>query len=191
MKVLIGALLSALALFGCSNSQSEEQDLTRAQTIVPPKQLSGDDVGSDRYEDSEPEFAGVESTPTPTSDGEVGATGDAAGSDAESLLADQADVSDCLYVGDLAIEYSKLSEQQDGSASITQILDTRVLDDWSQTASIPPEGEKEPVIRCWARVRWSIGAESDVDLWLLIDSNGDARVRWDNIQNVVEEVQEM
>lgn len=189
-RALLLTLLSS-SLLGCATNSSQQEALIRTQSIVPPQQLALEDFGADRYANATPEFAGVESSPTPST---ASSTSNSKGSDArtlENLFARQATESDCVFVGNLAMEYSDLSKQQDGSASITNVLDTRLLGDWSKTVSLPGEGEKAPVLRCWARVRWSIGVESDVDLWLLIDSNKDARVRWDNIQNVSENDSDM
>lgn len=186
MRRWIALFVVCGAITGCVSPGESDFTLTRQQSVTPPPQLSGTDVGADRYADAAPTFAGVDEAPRiPSTDNATDEQARASGT-VGALLQAQGQAINCGYLGELAVEYSELGAQQDGSASIEMILDTRILDDWSGTAVVPTGEEKIPVIRCWARVRWSIGVESDVDLWLLVDSDANVRVRWDNITNVEE-----
>jgi hypothetical protein len=89
-----------------------------------------------------------------------------------------------MVTGDLAIEYSKFGAEQSGSASIDKIIDTYVLNDFTQEFKQPKGEEKVAILICWARVLWSTGHESDTDLYLIVDAQDQLRVRWDNIANV-------
>lgn len=184
--VIVAVCAAAMVSAGCSSAGTGL--LARPVTITPAPARDLADVGGDQYSSAVPEFAGVDvdvTVPTPVPNAST-SSGPTATDGVGGLLQAQDQQIDCLSVGQLVVEYSAVSSAQDGSASIDTILDTRLLDDWSATATVPPPGEKTPVVRCWARVRWSVGAESDVDLWLLVDSNGNARVRWDNIAKVDE-----
>jgi hypothetical protein len=171
-------LVSCVALGACANEAPAT--MVRPQTIIPPRVLGVDEIGADRYASAVPRFSGVEVAPgapsvSPTSSLQPTAA-------ALQGLAEQGDL-DCARVGDMAVEMSALAQQSTGSAAIVSVLDTRLLEDWSASVTVPVEG-KVPVLKCWARVRWSEGSESDVSLWLLLDSSEDLRVRWDEIANV-------
>ena len=184
MKRAMLSLCCVLLIAGCGESDGSSASLQREQSVTPPPQQDSSEIGDDQYAEAVPSYAGVEEEPVvPES---AGANSDSSDEGVEDLLDAQGAELDCRYVGELAKEYSLISEEQDGSASIETILDTELLDNWSATAVVPEGEDKTPVLKCWARVRWSVGLESDVDLWLLIDSDSNVRVRWDNIANVVE-----
>jgi hypothetical protein len=180
-SVLIALFLVA-ALAGCSTSSSQES-MDRAPLTTLPQDL-GQDAGLDVYEDAEPTDGAdgepLAPNPTPTSDSEQ------TGIPEDDLFAGQKTNINCLQTGELAMEYSALAATEGESAAITEVLDSRLEEDWTATVTVPAAGERVPVIKCWARVRWSIGWDSDVDLWLLLDSDRNLRVRWDNIREAVE-----
>lgn len=173
----LSSILALLFVTGCSNS-TETQSLQRPALDSLPQDI-GSNAGTDVYEDSNP--SGDTAT-APDSSTDASQTS----KDADDLFADQKANINCVGAGELAMEYSLLAEQQGTSAAITDVLDTRLEEDWSQSVTVPVGDERAPVLRCWARVRWSIGWDSDVDLWLLLDSERNIRVRWDNIQNAEE-----
>ena len=175
--------MAVLVLAGCTPTPVDSFD--RTPTLIPPKVL-GTDVGADRYAAAFPKFAGVEQAPVDPwveQGASIGATGAVA--TAPELLDEKRDIS-CDQAALTAVEYSAVNAQIDGSASIDAVIDTRLLQDWTGSERVPAAGEKVPLIKCWARVRWSVGAISDVDIWLLMDSDGNMRVRWDNIANIVQ-----
>lgn len=184
MKLAVIPVALLILLTGCGQSDESSVNLQREQSVTPPPQQGASDLGNDQYVDAVPSYAGVDEAPSvPQSAAEV--TQSSPDSIEDLLLAQGAEL-DCRYLGELAKEYSLVAEEQDGSASIETVLDTELLDNWSETATLPEGEDKTPVVRCWSRVRWSVGLESDVDLWLLIDADANVRVRWDNIANVVE-----
>lgn len=180
MKCKLLSLFSILALIlvtGCTSSTESQSQERQALDSLP--QDIGSNTGTDVYEGATPEGE-TTTTPSPSTDGSK------APESTDDLFADQKANINCVGAGELAMEYSILAEEEGTSAAITEILDTRLEEDWTQTVTIPKGEERAPVLKCWARVRWSIGWDSDVDLWLLLDSDENIRVRWDNIQNAEE-----
>ncbi len=185
MKVNITMVLAATALVSlsaCGQDSSTPTATSARPTYELPSESLGEDRGEDVYDGAVPSFAGVDDTPTPTSPGKptVTSSGDAA----QDFLDAQGQNLSCEGVAAVAMEYTAFAEKETGQASITKVFSTKLTGDWTDGLEIPAEGEKTPVIRCQARVRWSADYDSDVDLWFLVDSNGDLRIRWDNVRNV-------
>lgn len=178
-------LLLAAGFFGvsaCGQEASTSPSASARASYQMPSEDLGRDRGEDVYDDAVPTFAGVDDTPTPTSPG----TPSVAGTDdpAADFLKEQSQNLSCEGVAEVAMEYSAFAAKETGQASIVKVFSTELTGDWTEGLALPPEGEKSPVIRCEARVRWSADYDSDVDLWFLVDSNGDLRIRWDNVRNI-------
>jgi hypothetical protein len=184
MRVPCSTLAAGLMLAGCTVTPVDT--FHRIPTVIPPNVL-GTDVGADRFARAVPLFAGVDQAPSASAEADRNSGQAAAAGPAQADFSEQKHDISCDYAAQLAVEYSVINTQTNGSASIALVIDTYIIQDWRGSLRAPQPRAKVPVIKCWARVRWSIGAESDVDIWLLLDSEGDYRVRWDNIDNVVEE----
>jgi len=181
-RFIVYLTILTVAVGGCTSTQQSNEFNRKTLTFLPED--LGTDAGSDIYREAEPKFAGVDSQVNEVpSDGVITNNSDTS---FQSFMAEQAQNVNCIQTGELAIEYSAISAKQSGTASITDILDSRLTEDWTTTAQIPAAGEKVPLLKCAARVRWSIDFESDVNLWLLLDSDRNLRVRWDNITNAIE-----
>lgn len=170
-------LIFVFLIAGCA---SPVEDSSRA-ILGKPLPIATLIPGSDRYENANPEFAGLDVQPEQNgkdvkdkneNDGVI------------NSLRKQARDSLCIVTSDLTIEYSALQAEQSQSASIVRIIDAKLLQDFFGQYVKPAPGGKSTALLCWARVEWSTGHESDVDLYLLIDSDDNLRVRWDNIKNV-------
>ena len=162
---------------GCASSKEDE---SRA-ILGKPLPIATSIPGSDRYEGANPEFAGLEVKPELNGSDVVDQNEN---DGVMSSLRKQSRDSLCIVTGDLAIEYSTLQAEQNQTASIVRIIDSKLLQDFFNKYVKPAPGEKSTALLCWARVEWSTGHESDVDLYLLIDSDDNLRVRWDNIKNI-------
>lgn len=170
-----------IGLGGCGQDSSTSASTSARPTYELPSESLGEDRGEDVYDGAVPSFAGVDDTPTPTSPGNPTAT--PSDDAAQNFLEEQGQNLSCEGVASVAMDYSAFAEKETGQASIVKVFSTKLTGDWTDGLEIPAEGEKTPVIRCEARVRWSADYDSDVDLWFLVDSNGDLRIRWDNVRN--------
>lgn len=178
----LGAVLVA-GLLLCSCATPESMALHRERSIVPPPLLGAGDLGDDRYVDAEPQFAGVDVAPVIPQPPSRQPSGLWPTTEPDPMARQGRDIN-CRLIGDMVIQMSRIGQEKDGSAAITTILDTRLIEEWWDSAPSPKAGEKVPVVKCWARVRWSANVDSDVSIWLLIDSDDNMRVRWDEIANV-------
>lgn len=178
---IICFLILGICTSSCS-SQLQEEPYRGVQSLDFP--INRELPGLDRYYDANPTFAGVEVRPIIPQNQSSDAANNQGESDFINSLRAQSANSLCIETGDLAIEYSRFSAEQSGNASIERIIDTFVIDDLVEEFTPPTGEEKVAILICWARVEWSTGHESDVDLYLIIDSQEQLRVRWDNITNV-------
>lgn len=175
----IAASTTLMMLAGCAGGNAVFTADVRPRSTITPTAVDVNDLGSDRYEGAKPGFAGVDQAPAVPERNASPVPSD----EPEGLALDRS--YSCELVSQQVMEYSALKTREDPTeAAIVQILDLRLLNDWSRQGIAPPPGGKVAVLQCWARVRWSVGWESDVDMWLLFDSERQFRVRWDNITNI-------
>jgi hypothetical protein len=108
---------------GCA---SPVEDSSRA-ILGKPLPIATLIPGSDRYENANPEFAGLDVKPELNgkdvidkneNDGVI------------NSLRKQARDSLCIVTGDLTMEYSALQAEQNQSASIVRIIDSKLLQDF-------------------------------------------------------------
>ncbi len=165
------ALFLSTALFqGCTPAAQDA--LPRPQGTVPMVI----DPGSHTYTDSTDEMAEITDSPSPSASQ---SSGDGAGSGSGSGNANLAkDL--CMRVGDMAIEYSKISAEDTDAPYIAKVLEFDLISDNRSSVVAPDEGEVSVVIECRVLVELSTGDKGSVTIYELLDSDGMSRVRWDD-----------
>ena len=163
---LILAALSCSVLAGCANGGQAEAARTSNVVAIPTAAQ-----GSDIYASALPTDAGVDQAPSKSS---AAPTVDAG-----------ADNPTCDMVAETLLEYSAAAADED-TAAIDRVIEAKLVFADPDTETLPAAGDKRVLIQCDARVHWDAGYKSDLQYYLLLDSNGDLRVRWDGIENVEE-----
>lgn len=161
--VVIGLAITSSTLAGCSGGGQVEAART-ANVVAIPTEEQGNDI----YASAIPTDGGLNDAPTKNGN-----------SAAPELSADNPT---CEMVAETLLEYSAFAAT-DGKAAIDRVIEAKLVFADPDT-SPPPSGEKKVLIQCDARVHWDAGYKSDLQYYLLLDSNGDLRVRWDGIENV-------
>jgi hypothetical protein len=162
---LTSIAIGALVLTGCSNGGQAEAARTVNVVAVP---TAGQ--GSDIYASAIPTDAGVSQAPSKST--------------TAPTISAEAGNPTCEMVAETLLEYSAAVADVD-SAAIDRVIEATLVFADADT-STPAPGEKRVLIQCDARVHWDAGYKSDLQYYLIIDSNGDIRVRWDGIENVEE-----
>jgi hypothetical protein len=158
--------IGVLILTGCSGGGQAEAARTANVVAVP---TAG--PGSDIYASALPTDAGVDQAPSKSS---AAPTVDAG-----------ADNPTCDMVAETLLEYSAAAADED-TAAIDRVIEAKLVFADPDTETLPAAGDKRVLIQCDARVHWDAGYKSDLQYYLLLDSDGDLRVRWDGIENVEE-----
>ena len=169
MKLLsLGVTSVAVAITtlvsGCGGAGTSTDDRTVSVTSRP----SLGDAGDDLYAGATPSATSSVTRPSPT----------ATDSQSPSLGDDNI----CEVVGQDMIEYSKLSEES-GKLSITRLIDYELLVDLREDPPTPPADGVVIVISCDAYVEWSNGGKSALTMYFLLDSDGNYRIKWDDIRD--------
>ena len=162
MKFFIGAI-AALLVTSCSTSAGgvKQFDAPNKGTFSPLK------PGSDIYASASPSDNGVNATPV-----------------YQQELYAKPNGSVCQLVGQDVIEYSKYQASSSSTSSIDRIISYKLVLDIRNKVRLPKAGKKVVVVECKARVHWQAAYRSDLTMYLLLDGNGNFRVRWDQIHNV-------
>lgn len=164
-RFLVAISIGLLTLTSCSNSTQVEAERTSNVAVVPTEES-----GADVYASAMPTDGGVNEAPTKKEPSATPAPG--------------ADNPTCEMVSEVLLEYSAAAADED-TAAIDRVIEATLVYADPDT-STPPPGEKKVLIQCDARVHWDAGYKSDLQYYLILDSNGDMRVRWDGIENVEE-----
>jgi hypothetical protein len=164
-RLLVATTICVFALTSCSNSTQVEAERTSNVGVIPTEES-----GADVYASAVPTDGGVNEAPTKT--------------DPNSTPDPSTDNPTCEMVSEILLEYSAAMADED-SAAIDRVIEASLVYADPDT-STPPPGEKRVLIQCDARVHWDAGYKSDLQYYLILDSNGDMRVRWDGIENVEE-----
>lgn len=154
-------------LAACSSEQ--QADPERSSNVVT---LESTAPGLDVYASAIPTDGGVSQAPL------------AEKSDSNSQGSFNANNPTCDMAAELLLEYSAF-QKDESHAAIDRVIEASLVY-VAENTDLPPTGEKKILIQCDARVHWDAGYKSDLQYYILLDSNGDLRVRWDGIENVTE-----
>lgn len=156
------ALVLSFALTACGSGQAKDNLPSNGKG-----QVKNIDPGADNNQDV-----------TEESTGEIDGSGSV---ESQALAKDL-----CGRVGENVIEYSKISAENQGSeVFVDRIIAFKLIEDNRKTVKTPTGDTRNTVIKCHVTAHLSNGYSAEMDIYELLASDGETRVRWDNITNTV------
>ena len=90
----------------------------------------------------------------------------------------------CGPVGDNVIQATQMASENTGEAYVDSFLSFTLLEDNSATVQVPQNGDRVIVIKCATVAHLSSGFKGGLDIYELLDSDGNYRVRYDNFKQI-------
>jgi hypothetical protein len=94
----------------------------------------------------------------------------------------------CNRVGDNVIEYSRINAENQGSdVYVDRLISYKLIEDNRDTVQTPTGDQRNTVIKCHVVAHLANGYRADMDIFELLASDGQSHVRWDNVENYVQD----
>lgn len=97
------------------------------------------------------------------------------------ILGNRYELSAETLCNDVAVDmeqYSKEASESTGAAYMVKILSIQLIADYRKVFPLPKPGEKVAVLQCRAQIQYSVNVEATTEFYLMVDSDGNNRVRW-------------